>query len=122
MEITKQQEQAIELLNQAIAKIVELGECDAGYVAIRTIEKAKDCILWGDFEKKEAVISKEKVLLARHEFQFWAEKGNAEGGEYFKNRGTTIKKWALEKMENKTGVTKEQFFAGLKEYGLVALN
>ena len=122
MELTKQQEQAIELLNQAIAKIIELGECDAGYVAISAIEKARDCILWGDFEKKEAVISKERVLLARHEFQFWEEKGNAEGSQYFKNRGTTIKKWALEKMEDKTGVTKEQFFAGLKEHGLVALN
>ena len=52
MELTAQQEQAIELLNKAIAKIVELGECDAGYVAIRTIEKAKDCILWGDFDGK----------------------------------------------------------------------
>ena len=52
MEITKQQEQAIELLNKAIAKIVELGECDAGYVVIRTIEKAKECILWGDFDGK----------------------------------------------------------------------
>ena len=122
MELTAQQKNAIELLNKAIEKIIELGECDAGYVAIRTIEKAKDCILWGDFEKKEAVISKEKVLLARHEFQFWEKKGNAEGSQYFKNRGTTVKKWALEKMENKTGVTKEQFFAGLKEHGLVALN
>ena len=122
MEITKQQEQAIELLNKAIEKIVELGECDAGYVAIHAIEKAKERILWGDFEKKEEAISKEKVLLARHEFQFWEEKGNAEGSQYFKNRGTTVKKWALEKMENKTGVTKEQFFAGLKEYGLGALN
>ena len=122
MELTKQQEQAIELLNQAIAKIVELGECDAGYVVIHTIEKAKECILFGDFEKKEAVISKEKVLLARREFQFWEEKGKAEGSHYFKNRGTTVKKWALEKMENKAGVTKEQFFAGLKEHGLVALN
>ena len=122
MELTEQQGQAIELLNQAIAKIIELGECDAGYVVIHTIEKAKACILFGDFDKKEAVISKEKVLLARHEFQFWEKKGNAEGSQYFKNRGTTVKKWALEKMENKTGVTKEQFFAGLKEHGLAALN
>ena len=122
MELTAQQKNAIELLNKAIAKIIELGECDAGYVAIRAIEKAKDCILWGDFEKKEEVISKEKVLLARREFQFWEEKGNAEGSQYFKNRGTSVKKWALEKMENKTGVTKEQFFAGLKEFGLVVLN
>ena len=122
MKLTAQQKNALELLNKAIEQIVELGECDAGYVAIHTIEKAKECILFGDFKKKEAVISKEKVLLARHEFQFWEKKGNAEGSEYFKNRGTTVKKWALEKMENKTGVTKEQFFAGLKEYGLVALN
>lgn len=52
MEITKQQEQAIELLNKAIEQIVELGECDAGYVAIHAIEKAKERILWGDFDGK----------------------------------------------------------------------
>lgn len=57
MKLTAQQENALELLNKAIEQIVKLGECDAGYVAIRTIEKAKDCILWGDFEKKEEVIS-----------------------------------------------------------------
>ena len=52
MELTEQQRQAIELLNKAVEKIVELGECDAGYVAIHAIEKAKDCILWGDFDGK----------------------------------------------------------------------
>ena len=52
MKLTEQQRQAIELLNKAIEKIVELGECDAGYAAIREIEKAKDCIFWGDFDGK----------------------------------------------------------------------
>lgn len=54
MELTAQQKSAIELLNQAIAKIVELGECDAGHAVVNAIEKAKEKILWGDFEKKEA--------------------------------------------------------------------
>ena len=52
MTLTEQQKSAIELLNQAIAKIVELGECDAGHAAVNVIEKAKEKILWGDFEKK----------------------------------------------------------------------
>ena len=50
MKLTAQQKNALELLNKAIEKIVELGECDAGYVAIHAIEKAKECILWGDFD------------------------------------------------------------------------
>ena len=50
MMLTEQQKQAIELLNQAIAKIVELGECDSGHEAVNAIEKAKEKILWGDFE------------------------------------------------------------------------
>ena len=52
MKLTAQQKNALELLNKAIEQIVELGECDAGYVVIRTIEKAKECILWGDFDGK----------------------------------------------------------------------
>ena len=123
--------QAIELLNKAIEEIVEFEKCEAGMEAIKSINKAKKEIILGDFkeiahnikEKKpstilqdevellnqvieKAVISKEKVLLARHEFEFW------------KRRGDGDKKWALKKMEIKTGVTEEQFFAGLKEYGL----
>ena len=50
MELTEQQKNAIELLNKAIEQIVELGECDAGYVVIHTIEKAKERILLGDFD------------------------------------------------------------------------
>ena len=50
MTLTEQQKQAIELLNQAIAKIVELGECDSGHAVVNAIEKAKEKIIWGDFE------------------------------------------------------------------------
>ena len=57
MTLTEQQKSAIEMLNQAIKKIVELGECDAGHAAVNAIEKAKEKILWGDFEKKEKFFS-----------------------------------------------------------------
>jgi hypothetical protein len=60
MALTAQQEQATELLNQAIAKIEKAkgGHLNEYAIyamldAINAIERSKERILWGDFKKKK---------------------------------------------------------------------